>query len=89
MSTDLKQNIGDVFREGTPIDRALEAATRAAIVRHKQSGQPMPVWRDGKTIITDNIVFQSVEDRDGMLQSGMESGQNESYERLDELLVRA
>ena len=51
MSTDLKQNIGDVFREGTPIDRALEAATRAAIVRHKQSGQPMPVWRDGKTIM--------------------------------------
>lgn len=49
MSTDLKQNIGDVFREGTAIDRALEAAAREAITRHRQSGQPIPVWRDGKT----------------------------------------
>ncbi|TMI41858.1 ATPase, partial [Candidatus Bathyarchaeota archaeon] len=31
-------------------------------------------------------VFQSVADRDGMIQSGAEEGMNESYERLDELL---
>jgi uncharacterized protein YndB with AHSA1/START domain len=43
--------------------------------------------RDGKTIIHDSSVFQSVADRDGMLQSGMESGANESWNRLDELLV--
>ena len=51
MSTDLQKSIGDVFREGTLIDRALDAAAREAIVRHKQSGQPIPVWRDGKTIM--------------------------------------
>ncbi len=33
-------------------------------------------------------VFQSVQDRDGMLQSGMEEGMNESFDRLDELLER-
>ncbi len=33
-------------------------------------------------------VFQSVADRDGMLQSGMEEGVNDSYDRLDELLER-
>jgi len=33
-------------------------------------------------------VFQSVEDRDGMLQSGMEEGVNDSYSRLDELLEK-
>lgn len=33
-------------------------------------------------------VFQSVADRDGMLQSGMEKGMNESHERLDELLAK-
>jgi hypothetical protein len=33
-------------------------------------------------------VFQSVDDRDGMLQSGMEMGIDESYQRLDELLER-
>lgn len=43
--------------------------------------------RDGKTLMRANSVFQSVEDRDGMLQSGMEEGFNESMERLDELLA--
>lgn len=42
--------------------------------------------RDGKTIVTDASVFQSVEDRDGMLQSGMEGGATESWDRLEEIL---
>jgi uncharacterized protein YndB with AHSA1/START domain len=44
--------------------------------------------RDGKTLVRINDVFQSVEDRDAMIQSGMETGVNEGYERLDELLAR-
>ncbi len=43
--------------------------------------------KDGKTVLTSHSVFQSVEDRDGMLASGMESGMTESYERLDEVLA--
>lgn len=43
--------------------------------------------RDGKTILTDSSVFQSVADRDGMLHSGMEEGVNESYQRLATLLA--
>jgi hypothetical protein len=31
--------------------------------------------------------FDSVEDRDGMLQSGMETGASESYDRLAEYLA--
>ncbi|MCW3119351.1 MAG: ATPase [Chitinophagaceae bacterium] len=31
-------------------------------------------------------VFKSVEDRDGMIQSGMEGGMNEGFKKLDELL---
>ncbi len=42
----------------------------------------------GRTRITSTSVFQSVEDRDGMVQSDMESGLNESMERLTELLTR-
>ncbi|MFO7323410.1 MAG: SRPBCC family protein [Chloroflexota bacterium] len=42
--------------------------------------------RDGKTHVTDTSVFQSVEDRDGMLQSGMEEGATDSWDRLSELL---
>ena len=32
--------------------------------------------------------FESKEDRDGMIESGMEHGVNEGFERLDELLAR-
>jgi uncharacterized protein YndB with AHSA1/START domain len=41
---------------------------------------------DGKTTLTATSVFDTVEDRDGMLQSGMEGGAAETYERLDEYL---
>jgi len=42
----------------------------------------------GRTKVTIQSVFQSVEDRDGMIQSGMERGVREGYERLDELLAK-
>ena len=44
--------------------------------------------RDGRTTVRLNSVFQSVEDRDAMIASGMEIGVNEGFERLDELLAR-
>jgi uncharacterized protein YndB with AHSA1/START domain len=43
---------------------------------------------DGRTLMTDTSVFQSVADRDGMLQSGMETGAAESFDRLDDFLAR-
>lgn len=39
-----------------------------------------------RTRVISQSVFQSVEDRDGMVQSGMEYGVRESHEKLDELL---
>jgi uncharacterized protein YndB with AHSA1/START domain len=44
--------------------------------------------RDGRTLMTDSSVFQSVADRDGMLASGMESGAAESMDQLDEYLAK-
>lgn len=41
----------------------------------------------GRTLVRQSTVFQSVEDRDAMIESGMEIGVNEGYERLDELLL--
>jgi len=41
-----------------------------------------------RTKLTSQSVFQSVVDRDGMLQSDMEEGVNDSYNRLDELLEK-
>jgi uncharacterized protein YndB with AHSA1/START domain len=40
----------------------------------------------GRTKLTTQSVFQSVADRDGMLQSGMQDGVEDTYHRLAELL---
>jgi uncharacterized protein YndB with AHSA1/START domain len=59
--------------EGYPGHVALESATLEAL-------------DGGRTRVTTHSVYQSVEDRDGMVASGMETGLTEGYERLDELL---
>lgn len=45
--------------------------------------------RDGKTFLTDQSVFQSVEDRDGMIASGMEQGSTEGLDLLAALVEPA
>jgi uncharacterized protein YndB with AHSA1/START domain len=42
---------------------------------------------DRTKVITTSL-FHTTEERDGMLESGMEGGANETYARLDELLAR-
>jgi uncharacterized protein YndB with AHSA1/START domain len=42
----------------------------------------------GRTRAHIHSVFQSIEDRDGMVQAGMGDGVNEGFERLDELLAK-
>lgn len=44
--------------------------------------------RDGRTTLRIHAVYQSVEDRDGMIANGMEGGVNEGYARLDDLVAR-
>jgi uncharacterized protein YndB with AHSA1/START domain len=43
--------------------------------------------RDGKTLMRNLAVYQSVEARDAMVESGMEEGMNAGFDALDELLV--
>ena len=42
---------------------------------------------DGRTRLVETSVFFTKEERDGMLQSGMEGGMNESFAALDRLLA--
>jgi uncharacterized protein YndB with AHSA1/START domain len=42
----------------------------------------------GRTKVSTHSRFDTKEERDGMLASGMEIGMGESYEKLDELLAR-
>lgn len=59
--------------EGTPGHVSLET------LRFEDAG--------GRTRLRNIAVYQSVADRDAMVESGMESGLNEGYDRLDELLA--
>jgi uncharacterized protein YndB with AHSA1/START domain len=43
---------------------------------------------DGRTRLVNTSLFMTPEDRDGMMQSGMEGGLNESYAALDRLLAK-
>jgi len=42
----------------------------------------------GRSRIVHQSVFQSVSDRDGMIQSGMERGVTQGYDKLDNMLAR-
>ena len=42
---------------------------------------------DGRTQLTATSLFATIVERDGMLDSGMESGSNEAWDRLAELLA--
>ena len=44
--------------------------------------------KDGGTLVSTVSVFDNQEDRDGMFDSGMETGMREAYEQLAELLAR-
>lgn len=45
------------------------------------------VERDGVTELRDRSVFSSKEERDAVIQTGMETGARETYERLAELVA--
>lgn len=44
--------------------------------------------RGGKTLLRQSAAYQSVAARDAMIQSGMESGVNDSMDRLEDLCAR-
>jgi hypothetical protein len=45
------KDISAIMADGRPVDLALRKAAREALVKHKQAGQPVVVWRDGKTVL--------------------------------------
>jgi uncharacterized protein YndB with AHSA1/START domain len=45
-------------------------------------------YMDGKTKLTSKSIFESVEDRDGMMQAGMEDGGPETMDQLAELVEK-
>jgi len=43
---------------------------------------------DGRTRVTTTSLFHTIEERDGMLSSGMQEGLDQSYAALDQLLAK-
>lgn len=75
-SIDAPQRIVDTFEyEGVPGHVLLETHTLEA--------------RGNQTLLTTHVIYESVADRDGMVASGMEYGQNEGLERLEEVAAKA
>jgi uncharacterized protein YndB with AHSA1/START domain len=77
-----------VFKEITPPERLVYTFEFEPMAGHISTDtlifEELP---GGKTKITATTTFDSLEDLEGMLQSGMESGAVESWDRLEELLV--
>jgi uncharacterized protein YndB with AHSA1/START domain len=75
-----------VYREVAPPERIVSTFEYEGLPGHVVLDTVTFEERDGKTTLTTRSLFDTVEDRDGMLQSGMESGAAESMDRLAELL---
>jgi uncharacterized protein YndB with AHSA1/START domain len=75
-----------VYREIVPPERIVWTFEFEGMPSHVAVETLTLVERDGKTTLTGRSVFETREDRDGMLQSGMEAGAAETMDRLAEYL---
>src|ERR1700730_2375740 len=76
-----------VYREIVPSERVVYTEGCAGLLGHDYLVTATFDEKDGKTTITSRLQYKSVEDRDGHVQSGMESGMRETYDRLGEFLA--
>ncbi len=76
-----------VYREVTPPQRIVSTFEYEGMPGHVALETATFEEHDGKTELTATDLFQTVEDRDATLQSGMEAGAAETWDRLAELLA--
>ncbi|MFN0054539.1 MAG: SRPBCC family protein [Planctomycetales bacterium] len=76
-----------VYREIVPPERVVSTFEFEGMPGHESVETLTLVETAGKTILTCRCLYQSVEDRDGHLHSGMENGTRESHDRLEALIA--
>ena len=77
------------FREVTPPERLVQTFEWDGMPGYPAvSTAVFEDLGDGRTKLISTMQFYTPEERDGILQSGMEVGMNESYATLDALLAR-
>jgi uncharacterized protein YndB with AHSA1/START domain len=76
------------YREVTPPERIVQTFEWDGMPGHVVvETMVLEDLGDGRTKIINTSLFHTAEERDGMLQSGMEGGLNQSYEALDRVLA--
>jgi uncharacterized protein YndB with AHSA1/START domain len=78
-----------VYREVTPPERLVYTFEWEGMPGHVLVETVVFEEVGDKTRVTDTSLFHTTEERDGMLQSGMETGARETWDRLAALLVKA
>ena len=75
------------YREVTPPERVVQTFEWDGMPGHVAvETATLEDLGDGRTKLVTVSLFHTVEDRDGMLHSGMEQGVNQSYAALDKVL---
>ncbi|MGI9035553.1 MAG: hypothetical protein ACR2GD_05890 [Pyrinomonadaceae bacterium] len=51
-----------LFENAEKIEKILQFAVRQAVILHKQAGNPIAVWKDGKAVLIapDEIEFDTI-----------------------------
>ena len=77
------------YREVTPTSRIVQTFEYDGMPGHVVvEDMTLEDLGDGRTRLVTVSLFHTAAERDGMLQSGMEQGLNQSYEALDRVLSR-
>jgi uncharacterized protein YndB with AHSA1/START domain len=77
------------YREVTPPERVVQTFEWDGLPGHVVlETMTLEDLGDGRTLLVTTSLFQTAEDRDGMLKSGMEIGLHQSYAALDAVLAR-
>jgi uncharacterized protein YndB with AHSA1/START domain len=77
------------FREVTPPERVVQTFEWDGMPGHVVvETLTLEDLGDGRTKVVNVSLFHTAEERDGMLNSGMEQGLNESYAALDQVLAK-
>ena len=75
------------FREIQAPERLVQTFEYEGMPGHIAVETMVLTEQDGKTTVTSTTRFETVQDRDGMLQSGMEKGAEQSYQALEKYLA--
>jgi uncharacterized protein YndB with AHSA1/START domain len=84
----VEMGMGGVYREVVPNERIVSTEVfDDAWYPGEAVGTVTFVERAGRTILTQTVLYESKDARDGVLESGMETGVAASYDRLEKILA--